>query len=45
MKKDRAVKLDLFLSIHDDIKTDVFGVGPPLPPSALTAREIGRAHV
>src|SRR6266702_2820165 len=40
VKKDRAVKLDLFLSIHDDIKTDVFGVGPPLPPSALTAKEM-----
>jgi hypothetical protein len=43
VKKDRAVKLDLFLSIHDDIKTDVFGVGPPLPPSALTAKEMMKA--
>lgn len=43
VKKDRAVKLDIFLSIHDDIKTDVFGVGPPLPPSALTAKEMMEA--
>ena len=43
VKKDRAVKLDLFLSIHDDIKMDVFGVGPPLPPSALTAKEMMEA--
>ncbi|KAF2805567.1 uncharacterized protein BDZ99DRAFT_372090, partial [Mytilinidion resinicola] len=40
VRKDRAVKLDLFLSISDDIKTDLFGVGPPLPPSAPTANQM-----
>jgi len=40
VKQDREVKLDIFLSIADDIKLEIFEVGPPLPPSALTAREM-----
>ncbi|KAF2201549.1 hypothetical protein GQ43DRAFT_371187, partial [Delitschia confertaspora ATCC 74209] len=40
VKKDRDVKLDIFLSVSDDIKLDVFEVGPPLPPSAMTAKEM-----
>ena len=40
MKQDREVKLDIFLSIADDIKLEIFDVGPPLPPSSLTAQEM-----
>ncbi|PVI04531.1 hypothetical protein DM02DRAFT_503228, partial [Periconia macrospinosa] len=43
VKKDRDVKLDLFLSVSDDIKLDVFDVGPPLPPVAMTAKEMMEA--
>src|SRR3954467_9013896 len=32
VKSDRDVKLDIFLSVSDDIKLEVFEVGPPLPP-------------
>ncbi|KAF2113394.1 hypothetical protein BDV96DRAFT_496632, partial [Lophiotrema nucula] len=39
-KKDRDVKLDIFLSIADEIKLEVFEVGPPLPPSAMTSKEM-----
>lgn len=40
VKKDRDVKLDIFLSVADDIKIEIFETGPPLPPSALTAQEM-----
>ncbi|KAF2019300.1 hypothetical protein BU24DRAFT_116240 [Aaosphaeria arxii CBS 175.79] len=40
MKKDREIKRDIFLSISDDIKLEVFEVGPPLPPSAMKASEM-----
>ncbi|KAJ4360474.1 uncharacterized protein N0V89_001037 [Didymosphaeria variabile] len=40
VKKDREVKLDIFLSVSDDIKLEVFEVGPPLPPSAMNAKEM-----
>lgn len=40
VKKDRDVKLDLFLSVADDIKLEVFEVGPPLPPSSMSAKEM-----
>lgn len=43
VKKDRDVKLDIFLSISDDIKLEVFEVGPPLPPFTLTAKEMMEA--
>lgn len=43
VKKDRDVKLDIFLSVADDIKIEVFEVGPPLPPSAMTAKEMMEA--
>ncbi|KAF1960516.1 hypothetical protein CC80DRAFT_404204, partial [Byssothecium circinans] len=39
-KKDRDVKTDIFMSISDDIKLEVFEVGPPLPPVSLTARDM-----
>lgn len=40
VKKDRDVKLDIFLSVSDDIKLEVFDVGPPLPPVSLTAKDM-----
>lgn len=40
VKKDREVKLDIFLSVSDDIKLEVFEVGPPLPPPAMNAKEM-----
>lgn len=40
VKRDRDVKMDLFLSVADEIKVEVFEVGPPLPPSAMTAKEM-----
>ncbi|KAF2792167.1 hypothetical protein K505DRAFT_326341 [Melanomma pulvis-pyrius CBS 109.77] len=43
VKKDRDVKLDLFLSVADEIKIELFEVGPPLPPSAMTALEMVEA--
>ncbi|CAI6337530.1 unnamed protein product [Periconia digitata] len=43
VKRDRDVKLDIFLSVSDDIKLEVFDVGPPLPPVSLTAKEMMEA--
>lgn len=40
VKKDREVKLDIFLSVSDDIKVEIFEVGPPMPPTAMTAKEM-----
>ncbi|KAL5385548.1 hypothetical protein DPSP01_004662 [Paraphaeosphaeria sporulosa] len=40
VKKDREVKLDIFLSVSDDIKLEVFEVGPPLPPMSMNAKEM-----
>lgn len=40
VKKDREVKLDIFLSVSDDIKLEVFEVGPPLPPPSMNAKEM-----
>ncbi|KAF2261541.1 hypothetical protein CC78DRAFT_583638 [Lojkania enalia] len=40
VKSDRDVKLDIFLSVSDEIKLEIFEVGPPLPPSAMTAQEM-----
>lgn len=42
-KKDRDVKLDIFLSVVDEIKLEIFEVGPPLPPSSMTALEMMQA--
>lgn len=35
--------MDIFLSVCDDIKLEVFEVGPPLPPSAMTAKDMMEA--
>ncbi|KAF2748801.1 hypothetical protein M011DRAFT_386473, partial [Sporormia fimetaria CBS 119925] len=43
VKNDRDVKMDIFLSVADEIKLEVFEVGPPLPPSAMTAKEMMEA--
>ncbi|ORY09533.1 hypothetical protein BCR34DRAFT_455661, partial [Clohesyomyces aquaticus] len=39
-KKDRDVKLDIFLSVSDDIKLDVFEAEPSKPPLSMTASEM-----
>ncbi|KAF2877424.1 hypothetical protein BDV95DRAFT_472640, partial [Massariosphaeria phaeospora] len=38
--KDRDVKMDIFLSVADDIKVEIFEVGPPMPPTAMTAEQM-----
>lgn len=40
VRKDREAKLDIFLSLADEVMQEVFQVGPPLPPSNLTAKEM-----
>ncbi|KAJ4363001.1 hypothetical protein N0V83_010118 [Neocucurbitaria cava] len=43
VRHDREVKLDIFLSLADEVMQEVFEVGPPLPPSNLNAREMLKA--
>jgi hypothetical protein len=43
VKHDREVKLDIFLSMAEEVMLDVFEVGPPLPPSNLNAQEMMKA--
>jgi hypothetical protein len=40
VRHDREVKLDIFLSLAEEVMQDVFDVGPPLPPSSLNAQEM-----
>lgn len=40
VKHDREAKLDIFLSLSEDVMQEVLDVGPPLPPSNLNAREM-----
>lgn len=40
VRQDREVKLDLFLSLAEDVMQEVFGIGPPLPPSSLNAQQM-----
>ncbi|KAF2824336.1 hypothetical protein CC86DRAFT_326949 [Ophiobolus disseminans] len=40
VKHDREVKLDIFLSLAEDVMQEVLEVGPPLPPSNLSAQEM-----
>lgn len=42
VRQDREVKLDIFLSLTEEIMHEVFEVGPPLPPSNMTAQEMLR---
>ncbi|KAH8709988.1 hypothetical protein GQ44DRAFT_743007 [Phaeosphaeriaceae sp. PMI808] len=40
VRNDREVKLDIFLSLAEDVMQEVFEDGPPLPPSNLTAQDM-----
>jgi hypothetical protein len=40
VKHDREVKLDVFLSVAEEVMLEVFEVGPPLPPSNMNAQEM-----
>ncbi|KAF1913317.1 hypothetical protein BDU57DRAFT_458096 [Ampelomyces quisqualis] len=40
VKHDREVKLDLFLSLAEEVMFEVFEVGAPLPPSNMNAQEM-----
>lgn len=43
VRHDREAKLDIFLSLAEEVMLDVFGVGPPLPPSNLSAFDMMEA--
>lgn len=40
VRHDREAKLDIFLSLSEDVMQDVLEVGPPLPPSSMNAQEM-----
>jgi hypothetical protein len=40
VKHDREVKLDIFLSLAEEVMLELFEVGPPLPPSSMNAQEM-----
>jgi hypothetical protein len=40
VKHDREVKLDIFLSLAEEVMLEIFEVGPPLPPSNMNAQEM-----
>jgi hypothetical protein len=40
VRHDREAKLDIFLSLSEDVMQEVLEVGPPLPPSNLNAQEM-----
>ncbi|KAL6710898.1 hypothetical protein ACN47E_006773 [Coniothyrium glycines] len=40
VRQDREAKLDIFLSLAEDVMLELFGVGPPLPPSNLCAQDL-----
>jgi hypothetical protein len=40
VRQDREVKLDIFLSLAEEVMLEVFEVGPPLPPSNVNAQEL-----
>ncbi|EUC44006.1 hypothetical protein COCMIDRAFT_99354 [Bipolaris oryzae ATCC 44560] len=43
VRRDREVKLDIFQSLAEEVMQDVFGVGPPLPPTQYTAQQMLQA--
>jgi hypothetical protein len=43
MRHDREAKLDIFLSLTEDVMQEVLEVGPPLPPTNLSAQEMLQA--
>ncbi|KAL7774405.1 hypothetical protein CFE70_005317 [Pyrenophora teres f. teres 0-1] len=40
VRQDREVKLDIFLSLAEEVMLDVFEVGPPLPPTNHSAQQL-----
>ncbi|EDU45605.1 predicted protein [Pyrenophora tritici-repentis Pt-1C-BFP] len=40
VRQDREVKLDIFLSLAEEVMQDVFEVGPPLPPTNHSAQQL-----
>ena len=40
VRQDREVKLDIFLSVAEEVMQDVFEVGPPLPPTNHNAQQL-----
>jgi hypothetical protein len=40
MRRDREVKLDIFLSLSEEVMQDVFEIGPPLPPTRYTSQQM-----
>ncbi|KAL5119434.1 hypothetical protein ACEQ8H_002703 [Pleosporales sp. CAS-2024a] len=40
VRYDRDVKLDIFLSLTEEIMLELFEVGPPLPPSNMSAQQM-----
>ncbi|KAI4705185.1 hypothetical protein J4E81_000064 [Alternaria sp. BMP 2799] len=43
VRQDREVKLDMFLSVAEEVMQEVFEVGPPLPPINHTSQEMLQA--
>lgn len=43
VRRDREAKLDIYLSLTEDTMLELFDVGPPLPPSSLSAQEMMEA--
>ncbi|KAH6872438.1 hypothetical protein BKA58DRAFT_312722, partial [Alternaria rosae] len=43
VRQDREVKLDIFLSLAEEVMQEVFEVGPPLPPINHTSQEMLQA--
>ncbi|KAF2850537.1 hypothetical protein T440DRAFT_396609, partial [Plenodomus tracheiphilus IPT5] len=40
VRHDREAKLDIYLSLTEEVMLDLFEVGPPLPPSNRSAQDI-----
>ncbi|CAG5145112.1 uncharacterized protein ALTATR162_LOCUS1655 [Alternaria atra] len=43
VRRGREVKLDIFLSLAEEVMLELFEVGPPLPPSNYSSQEILQA--
>ncbi|KAH6611960.1 hypothetical protein C7974DRAFT_293811, partial [Boeremia exigua] len=40
VRQDREVKLDIFLSVSEEVMEEVLHAGPPLPPSNMSAQQM-----
>lgn len=40
VRQDREIKLDIFLSLSEEVMEEVLHVGPPLPPSNMNAQQM-----